>query len=153
MSLAYNVSTLAICKEIVLPYVSVNLYSPLDFSTNGILFQNGYWFSMASTLLLLLPATICASVLANLFQRLRQGRSHRYIEADSDLTLDNLEEDDIPLAHVKQTDYPYESRRNPPIYPSTSAPSAPMHREDWLTSASQTHMFARPPPYNFSSAS
>ncbi|XP_074600905.1 prominin-like [Brevipalpus obovatus] len=135
VSLAYNVSTLAICKEIVLPY-------------------NGYWFSMASTLLLLLPATICASVLANLFQRLRQGRSHRYIEADSDLTLDNLEEDDIPLAHVvKQTDYPYENRRNPPIYPSTSAPSAPMHREDWLTSASQTHMFARPPPYNFSSAS
>lgn len=112
---------------------------------------------MISALFLLLPATICASVLANSFQKLKIGRGHRYIENDSDLTIDNSEEDDIPLAHVvKQTDFSggnFDARRNP-VYPSSSAPSAPaqLHRDiDWIQ-ASSAGAYARPPPYHFVTA-
>lgn len=74
------------------------------------------------------------------------------MENDSDLTVDNSEEDDIPLAHVvKQTDFSgnFDSRRNP-VYPSSSAPSAPaqLREIDWLQ-ASSGNAFARPPPYHF----
>lgn len=132
VSRAINATTIAICKEIVLPY-------------------NGYWFSMGSAILLLLPATLSASILANLFRKLKRPKARRHLDLDADVTLENFEEDDIPLAQVvKQTDIPYEARRNPPMYQNSSAPSAPHSEENWITSAtSPPHMYTRPPPYNF----
>ncbi|KAI1295479.1 Prominin-1-A [Halotydeus destructor] len=140
VSRAVNASVMAICKEVVLPF-------------------NGYWLSMSSSLLLLLPATFCAYVLSNLYSKLKRGRNRRHIAADSDLALENLEEDDIPLAHVahknESSSYAVDHRgRHSYLESGTSAPSAPvpLDHDNWSPGAPPPHMYSRPPPYNFANS-
>ncbi|RWS04408.1 prominin-like protein [Dinothrombium tinctorium] len=139
VSRAVNASIVVFCNEIILPF-------------------NGYWLSMASALFLLLPATICAAVLSNLFRKLKRGKGRRQYSGDSsDVALETFDEDDIPLAQVanKEISNPYDVRRNPPtglfLDGTSSAPSAPLASNDetWSPGAPPPHIYSRPPPYNF----
>ena len=58
VSRAVNASIMSVCKEVVLPF-------------------NGYWLSLASALVICLPATLCAYVLSKLYPKLRRNRSRR----------------------------------------------------------------------------
>lgn len=58
VSRAVNASIMSICKEVVLPF-------------------NGYWLSMASALVICLPATLCAYVLSKLYPKLKRSRNRR----------------------------------------------------------------------------
>ncbi|RWS26769.1 prominin-like protein [Leptotrombidium deliense] len=124
---------------------------------------NGFWLSMASALFLLLPASICAAVLSNLFRKLKRGKGRRHYSGDSyvrrEYAMETLEDDDIPLAQVSNKDSTTNTMfdvRRPPntslyLDSTSSAPSAPMVTNDdnWSPGAPPPHIYARPPPYNF----
>ncbi|XP_054154509.1 prominin-1-like [Oppia nitens] len=123
VSRAINSSVMALCKETVLPF-------------------NGYWFSMLSSLVILFPSTFFSYILSHLYQRVKRFSIRR----ESDSTLDNLEEDDIPLAHLDNKSHS-EGRGGP-------APSAPPNRtpddDNWSPGSLPPHLYgSRPPPYNF----
>jgi len=143
VSRALNASIMSVCKEVVLPF-------------------NGYWLSMASALVLCLPATLSAYILSKLYPKLKKNPIRRQPVAE-EYSLDNLDDDDVPLANLggkHETSHPYavEARRAGPsgYYSghssghhrgSTSAgASAPVVDDSWSPSA---HIYPRPPPYNF----
>lgn len=139
VSRAVNASVLAMCKETALPF-------------------NGYWLSMASALILCIPTTLSAYILSNLYSKLRPNPVRRQTTG-SDLALDTIDEDDIPLSHVTNKhdtsshSYALETRRAGPSHygghsSHSAGASAPIVGTDDHWSPGPP-LYTRPPPYNF----
>lgn len=139
VSRAVNASVLAMCKETALPF-------------------NGYWLSMASALILCIPTTLSAYILSNLYSKLRPNPVRRQTTG-SDLALDTIDEDDVPLSHVTNKhetsshSYALETRRAGPSHyvghsSHSAGASAPIVGTDDHWSPGPP-LYTRPPPYNF----
>ncbi|KAG9510244.1 Coatomer subunit zeta-1 [Fragariocoptes setiger] len=129
ISRAINSTSAAICDDIVQPF-------------------NGFWFSLISSLLLVLIATVLVSLLKGLYKQAKRGSSpHHYSsrlhrrsgsnDFDADLSYED-EGEDIALAYLD---------RPPKV--SSSMPSAPIVEDGWSPSAPSQHFVhaTRPPPY------
>lgn len=127
VSRALNYTTSAFCEDIVLPF-------------------NGFWFSIISSLLLLLPATFLAYALRSLYQRAKRSRSpssgyHHHHPRSSDYDDASFDDDgeEVALAYLDSQ----------PKASTSSMPSAPIVDDGWSPTAPSTHYVhnTRPPPY------
>lgn len=132
LSRALNSTTSTLCDDIILPF-------------------NGFWLSAISALILLLPSTLLAYALRELYRLAKRGgggahmHNHSYSYTDQEDEISN-EDDSDEIAFT----YHIARHGHPSHKPSSSAaiPSAPMARDDGWSPSSQGYIHnSRPPPY------